>query len=102
MPKMGILFGFSLHCAVRRHGCSVGSFAPDAICCCSVEDEDEDEEDVDVGEEADSALALSCFFWHFSTDDVFAFSVPADVGCSGAGPRVTQENRVCGMRERLQ
>ena len=89
---------------MRRHGCSVGSFAPeDAICCCSVEDEDEDEEDVDVGEEADSALALSCFFWHFSTDGVFAFSVPvADFGCSGAGARVTQENRVCGMRERLQ
>ena len=88
---------------MRRHGCSVGSFAPaDAICCCSVDDEDEeDEEDVDVGEEADSA-ALSCSFWHLSTDDDFAFSVPADVRCAGAGPRVTQENRVCGMRERLE
>ena len=55
---------------MRRHGsvgCSAGAI------CCSAEDvaeEDEDvEEDVDVGEETDSAL--SCLFWHFSTDDTF-------------------------------
>ena len=102
---------------MRRHG-SVGSAAAGAICCCSAVVDDEDEEVVEeeeeddvgvVGDETDSA-ALSCSFWHFScffpTVAVFAgFPVGGgggDDGCSSAGPRCTQENRVCGMRDRLQ
>ena len=81
------------HCAVRRHG-SVGS--ADTICCSVADEDDEEEEDVEVGDVTDSAL--SCFlFWHFSC---FPTGFPdgggggGDDGCSSAGPRCTQENRV--------